>query len=218
MNIAGSIDHTLLKPEATETQIRTLCAEAQQFQFASACVNPCWAPLVAQILRGSGIKTCCVVGFPLGASQTSVKAYEAGEAVNGGAEELDMVINIGWVKGKDFRKAASDITAVRAVAPRPLILKVIIESAALTDDEIQAASQICVDQGVDFVKTSTGMHPAGGAKLENVELIMKTIKGQANIKASGGIRTYADVVKYLDAGATRIGCSSGVQIIREASC
>jgi len=218
MNIASAIDHTLLKPEATERQIRALCSEAKQYQFASACVNPCWVPLVAKLLQSTAVKTCSVIGFPLGASATSTKVFEATQAVRAGAGEVDMVINIGWLKGNQLAELAEDISGVRKAVPPPVILKVIIESAILTNDEIRAVSEICVTQGVDFVKTSTGMHAGGGAKVEHVELIRGTVGNRAQIKASGGIRTLADVTKFLDAGASRIGCSSSVQIMQEASC
>ncbi|MBI3699115.1 MAG: deoxyribose-phosphate aldolase [Afipia sp.] len=218
MNIAKTIDHTLLKAEATDEQIRALCAEAKRYEFASACVNSCWVPLVSSLLQGSSVKTCSVVGFPLGACNTDAKVRETERAIADGAQEIDMVINIGWLKSNELSKVIDDIARVRAAATRPNILKVIIESAILTDKEIQTISEICVEQGADFVKTSTGMHTAGGAKVEHVKLVRRTIGTKALIKASGGIRTYADLAKLLESGASRIGCSAGVQIMREAPC
>jgi len=218
MNIAQAIDHTLLKPEATERQIRTLCSEALEYQFAATCVNLCWVPLVSDLLRASQVKTCSVIGFPLGATNTKAKVYEAQQAIDQGAQEIDMVINIGWLKSNELSKVAGDIKAVRSATSSPLVLKVIIEAAVLTDDEIQTMAKMCVDQGADFVKTSTGMHPAGGAKLEHVSLIKKMVGNRAEIKAAGGIRTHVELMKFIQAGATRIGCSSSVQIMQEASC
>ena len=216
MSISQTIDHTILKPEADAAQIRTLCSEARQYGFAAVCVNPTWVPLASELLQDSGVNVCSVVGFPLGASRTQTKVNEAQWAIAAGAREIDMVINLGWVKGNELAKVSEDIAAVRAAAPRPVLLKVIIESAILTDDEIQAVSYLCVEQGAEFVKTSTGMHPAGGAKIEHVDLIRKTVGARARIKASGGIRTYADVKAFLDAGASRIGCSASVEIMKEA--
>jgi len=218
MKIAEAIDHTLLKPEATEEQIRVLCLEATQHRFAAACVNSCWVPLVSDLLKGSPVKTCSVVGFPLGSATSETKAYETKQAIAAGADEIDMVINIGWLKSGKIQEMLNDIAAVRQAAPAPVILKVIIESAILTDNEIRTVSEVCVNEHADFVKTSTGMHAGGGARVEHVRLIKAVIGDRARIKASGGIRTYGDAIKFLEAGASRLGCSSSVQIVQEASC
>lgn len=216
MNIAQTIDHTLLKPEAEECQVRTLCSEARQYGFAAVCVNPTWVPLVSELMRDSGVSVCSVIGFPLGATSTETKVHEAEWAIAAGAHELDMVINLGWLKGNEISKVAAEIAAVRAAAAHPVLLKVIIESALLSDQEIEAVSRLCVDEGADFVKTSTGMHAAGGAKVEHVRVMRKAVGTRAGIKASGGLRTYADAMAFLEAGASRLGCSSSVQIIEEA--
>lgn len=217
MNIAQVIDHTLLRPEVTSSQIHALCSEARQYGFAAVCVNPIWVALVRELLNGTAVNTCCVVGFPLGASSTETKVHEARWAVAAGAQEIDMVINLGWLKSDQLSWVAQDIAAVRVAAPRPVLLKVIVESAVLSNDELETASILCVEQAADFVKTSTGMHPAGGARIEHVRIIRNAICDRARIKASGGIRSYADLMAFLDAGASRIGCSSSVRIVQDAA-
>ena len=209
--LASYIDHTLLKPEASREQIRAVCNEAKQYHFASVCVNPCWIPLIAEELKGSGVSVCCVIGFPLGASLSSVKAFEAREAVAAGAQEIDMVINIGAVKSGGWELVREDIAAVNA-AKGTAKLKVIIETCLLTDEEKVRVCQIAKEVGADFVKTSTGFS-TGGATVHDVELMRKTVGPEMGVKASGGVRTLADALAMIEAGASRLGASAGVKII-----
>ena len=209
--LASYIDHTLLKPEASREQIRAVCEEAKQYHFASVCVNPCWVPLIAEELKGSGVSVCCVIGFPLGASLSSVKAFEAREAVAAGAQEIDMVINIGAVKSGGWELVREDIAAVNA-AKGTAKLKVIIETCLLTDEEKVRVCQIAKEVGADFVKTSTGFS-TGGATVHDVELMRKTVGPEMGVKASGGVRTLADALAMIEAGASRLGASAGVKII-----
>ena len=209
--LASYIDHTLLKPEASREQIRAVCNEAKQYHFASVCVNPCWIPLIAEELKGSGVSVCCVIGFPLGASLSSVKAFEAREAVAAGAQEIDMVVNIGAVKSGDWELVKEDIAAVNA-AKGTAKLKVIIETCLLTDEEKVRVCQIAKEVGADFVKTSTGFS-TGGATVHDVELMRKTVGPEMGVKASGGVRTLADALAMIEAGASRLGASAGVKII-----
>ena len=209
--LASYIDHTLLKPEASREQIRAVCNEAKQYHFASVCVNPCWIPFIAEELKGSGVSVCCVIGFPLGASLSSVKAFEAREAVAAGAQEIDMVINIGAVKSGDWELVREDIAAVNA-AKGTAKLKVIIETCLLTDEEKVRVCQIAKEVGADFVKTSTGFS-TGGATVHDVELMRRTVGPEMGVKASGGIRTLADALAMIEAGASRLGASAGVKII-----
>ena len=209
--IVPLIDHTLLKPEATEQQIRQLCAEALEYGFASVCINPYYVPLVADLLKGSPVKACTVIGFPLGAANPEVKAHEAKLAVEQGACEVDMVINIGALKSGRYDCVQNDIEhVVRAVHPDALV-KVILESALLSDDEIVRACQLARLAGAQFVKTSTGFGP-GGATTKDVALIRSTVGQGMAVKASGGISTRTDAVAMIAAGATRIGTSAGVRI------
>lgn len=205
------IDHTLLKPDATEEQIRRLCNEAKDFHFAAVCVNPTWVKFCAGILKGTDVKICAVVGFPLGANLPEIKAEEARLAVTDGASEIDMVINIGAMKSGKFRQVQEDIRAVRQAAP-DAILKVIIETCLLTDDEKWLACLVAERAGADFVKTSTGFS-AKGATIPDIVLMRKTVGPKIGVKASGGIKTYEDAKKMIDAGADRIGTSSGVAIV-----
>ena len=209
--LASYIDHTLLKPEASREQIRAVCNEAKQYHFASVCVNSCWVPLIAEELKGSGVSVCCVIGFPLGASLSSVKAFEAREAVAAGAQEIDMVVNIGAVKSGDWELVREDIAAVNA-AKGTAKLKVIIETCLLTDEEKVRVCQIAKEVGADFVKTSTGFS-TGGATVHDVELMRKTVGPEMGVKASGGVRTLADALAMIEAGASRLGASAGVKII-----
>lgn len=209
--LASYIDHTLLKPEASREQIRAVCEEAKQYHFASVCVNPCWVPLIAEELKGSGVSVCCVIGFPLGASLSSVKAFEAREAVAAGAQEIDMVVNIGAVKSGGWELVREDIAAVNA-AKGTAKLKVIIETCLLTDEEKVRVCQIAKEAGADFVKTSTGFS-TGGATVHDVELMRKTVGPEMGVKASGGVRTLADALAMIEAGASRLGASAGVKII-----
>ena len=212
MNLAGMIDHTMLKADAPRDVIVRYCEEAKQYGFASVCVNSCRVPLVAQQLQGSNVKVCCVVGFPLGAMLTEAKAAEAKYAVAAGAQEVDMVINIGWMKDKDYEAVKKDIEAVREATGKNAILKVIIETCLLTDEEKIKACELSVAAGADFVKTSTGFS-TGGATAEDVALMKKTVDGRALVKASGGIRTNADALRMVEAGADRIGVGNGVPLL-----
>ena len=209
--LASYIDHTLLKPEASREQIRAVCEEAKQYHFASVCVNSCWVPLIAEELKGSGVSVCCVIGFPLGASLSSVKAFEAREAVAAGAQEIDMVVNIGAVKSGGWELVREDIAAVNA-AKGTAKLKVIIETCLLTDEEKVRVCQIAKEAGADFVKTSTGFS-TGGATVRDVELMRRTVGPEMGVKASGGIRTLEDALAMIEAGASRLGASAGVKII-----
>jgi deoxyribose-phosphate aldolase len=214
--IAPLIDHTLLRPEATRDQIARLCEEARRFRFASVCVNPLWVALCARLLRGSGVKVCTVVGFPLGATLTGVKRAETREAVKLGAEEIDMVIQIGALRSGDLDGVYLDIRAVVETAHRAnAIVKVIIEAALLEDEEKITACALAKLAGAEFVKTSTGFGPSG-ATSRDVALMRRVVGGEMGIKAAGGIRTFADLQKMTAAGATRIGASASVKILQEA--
>ncbi len=212
--IAACIDHTLLKPEATPAQIEKVCAEARQYGFASVCVNPTHVRLAAKLLRKSGVAACTVVGFPLGANAAEVKAYEAEIALAQGATEIDMVINVGALKAGDDRLVARDIRGVaRVVHAAGKLLKVIIETALLTDDEKRRACLIAKRAGCDFVKTSTGFSTAG-ATVADVRLMRETVGPKLGVKAAGGVRSLADAEAMLAAGATRLGTSAGVAIMQ----
>ena len=216
-NIASYIDHTILKQDATQAQIIQLCAEARTYQFASVCVNPTHVKLCAQLLRGSGVKTCTVVGFPLGANTEAVKVFETWDAVDMGATEIDMVINIGALKAKNYAAVLDDIAAVTEAAHEgEAIVKVIIEGALLTDEEKVIACQLSQAAGADFVKTSTGFGP-GGATVEDVALMRQTVGPDMGVKAAGGVRNLQDARAMIAAGATRIGASAGVAIVEEAN-
>ena len=211
MNIAPKIDHTMLKPDATSDTIRRYCREALQYGFASVCVNSCQVPLVVSELAGSEVKTCSVVGFPLGAMSTAAKAFEAECAVKEGASEIDMVINIGAVKDHNWDLVQRDIAAV-VDASKPAAVKVILETCLLTDEEKAQACEASVAAGAAFVKTSTGFS-TGGATTEDVSLMKKTVAGKALVKASGGIRTPEDAQALLEAGADRIGAGNGIPLL-----
>ncbi|MCS7258337.1 MAG: deoxyribose-phosphate aldolase [candidate division WOR-3 bacterium] len=211
LTINKYIDHTLLKPEASIKDIKKLCAEAKKYKFATVFVNPSYVKLAAQLLKGSGVNVGCAVGFPLGATTTDVKVFEAKEAVKNGAQEIDMVINIGRVKSKDFKYVEDEIKkVVRAVAP--IGVKVILETCLLTDEEKIKVAKLALKAGAQFVKTSTGFS-SGGATVEDVKLLYKAVNGKIGVKASGGIRDYKTALKMIEAGATRIGTSAGVQIV-----
>jgi len=212
MELNKYIDHTLLKPEATEAQICALCDEALEYDFYSVCVNSCHVPLAVEKLSGSDVKVAAVAGFPLGAMSTSSKVFEAREAVEAGASEIDMVINVGALKEGRYEYVLHEIAALVDVCP---CLKVIIETCLLTDEEIVKACELVVQAGADFVKTSTGFS-TGGATAEAVSLMRQTVGDKAKIKASGGIRTLADAEKFIELGADRLGCSAGVQIMKES--
>jgi deoxyribose-phosphate aldolase len=213
VTLAKTIDHTLLKATASERQLKELCAEARKFGFFSVCVNPYWVPLCVKELNGSGIVVCSVVGFPLGANAPSVKAEETRVAVQQGAREVDMVINVGAVKSGDWKTVESDIRGVVEAADKTPV-KVIIETCYLTDEEKVKACEAAMAAGARFVKTSTGFG-TGGASPEDIKLIRKVVGEKLRIKAAGGVRTYHDAIQMLDAGADRIGASSGVAIVSE---
>ena len=210
--LAKTIDHTLLKPDATREQIIRICDEARQYGFASVCVNPSRIALVAEQLRGSDVTPCCVVGFPLGAIPTESKAAEAAVAVRNGAREIDMVINIGAAKDGDWARVRSDIAAVKAACGEAK-LKVIIETCLLTDDEKISACRAAVDAKADFVKTSTGFSK-GCATTHDVSLMRRTVGPDMGVKASGGIHDRAEALAMIEAGASRIGASSGIAIVK----
>ena len=215
MNIAKTIDHTLLKPEATAADIQALCREAKQYGFASVCVNTCYVKLASELLRGSGVKVCCTVGFPLGAMAPKAKAFEAAQAVADGAEEVDMVLWIGALRQGNTAAVQADIEGVvNACHPRAIV-KVILETCLLTDAQIETACRLCVAAGADYVKTSTGFATAG-ATAEHVALMKRAVGGRAKVKAAGGIRTYEDAKRMIDAGADRIGASAGIAIVEAA--
>ena len=212
-SLAKTIDHTLLKAIGTEDQVRELCVEAKKYGFASVCVNPVWVSLCARELGGSGVMVCTVIGFPLGANSSEIKAAEAKHAVAQGAHEVDMVINIGAAKAGDWKAVEDDIREVSKAAGKAT-LKVIIETCYLTDGEKVKACEAAARAGAQFVKTSTGFG-TGGATPEDVKLMKKTVGDKLKVKASGGIRSYHDAILMLDAGADRLGASSGVAIISE---
>jgi deoxyribose-phosphate aldolase len=214
---ASLIDHTLLKPDASESDIRKLCEEAAKFGFASVCVNPAWVKKASEFLRGSGVPVCTVIGFPLGATLPDVKAFEARRAIFNGAREVDMVINIGALKSGDDCLVEDDIRAVaQAAHENGVLLKVIIETALLTDEEKVRASLASKNAGADFVKTSTGF-AKGGATVHDVALMRRTVGSALGVKASGGVKGIDDARAMFEAGATRIGASVGVKIAQEAS-
>lgn len=212
MNLANMIDHTLLKQDATREQILKLTAEAREHDFASVCVNPYWVKLSSEELDGAYAKVCTVIGFPLGASTTAAKVAEAKDAVANGANEVDMVINVGALKDGDNEVVKNDIQAVVEAVKGQAIVKVIIETCLLTDEEKVRACELAVEAGTDFVKTSTGFS-TGGATAEDIALMRKTVGPNIGVKASGGVRSKEDVVAMIAAGATRIGASAGVTII-----
>ena len=212
--IASMIDHTLLKPEATPAQVEKLCTEAAEYHFASVCVNPVYIPLAARLLDGTGVKVCCVVGFPLGAIAPEQKAAEAASCAAMGAEELDMVIHVGAAKAGDWALVQRDIAGVvKAAAGRTV--KVIIETCLLTDEEKVKACEAAKAAGADFVKTSTGFS-TGGATTHDIALMRKTVGPEMGVKASGGIRDYATAMAMIEAGANRIGASAGIEIVAAA--
>lgn len=211
MNLNSYIDHTILKPTATEKDIIDLCEEAKEYKFYSVCVNSCFVPLAKQLVENSSVKICSVVGFPLGAMSTEAKVFEAKKAVEDGADEIDMVMNIGLLKSKNYFRVLKDISDVKAAIGK-IPLKVILEISELSKNEIILACEICLDAKADFIKTSTGFSKSG-ATLTAVKIMRKTVKNKAKIKASGGIRDYETALKFIDAGADRIGTSSGIAIV-----
>ncbi len=214
-DIAKYIDHTVLAADATEKKIAQLCEDAAQWHFASVCVNSCWVPFCVDRLKGTGVNVCTVVGFPLGAMSTAAKAFEAKHAVEEGAVEIDMVINVGWLKAGRDDLVEADIHAVKQACGGKL-LKVIIETCLLTDDEKIRACKLSVAAGADYVKTSTGFS-TGGATVEDVALMRKTVGPNLGVKASGGVRSYEAACAMIEAGATRLGTSSGIAIVQGAA-
>ena len=213
MKLERFIDHTLLKPDTTVEDIKKICEEAKEYNFFSVCINPSYVKLSKELLDGSETKVCTVIGFPLGATTSEVKSYETKDAINNGADEVDMVINIGALKSGDYDLVKEDIHAVVDAADGQALVKVIIESALLTSDEIVTASKLSKEAGADFVKTSTGFN-GGGATEEAVALMRMTVGEDLGVKASGGIRSREDALKMIEKGATRLGASSGVKIIQ----
>ncbi|MFO7273660.1 MAG: deoxyribose-phosphate aldolase [Bacillota bacterium] len=210
--LAKMIDHTLLKPDAAEAQIRQLCAEGREHGFMSVCVNPYWVPLCAELLQGTDVKVCTVVGFPLGANRSEIKAAEAEDAVARGAREVDMVINVGALKSGRRDVVLNDIRAVVSAVAGEALVKVIIETGLLTDEEKVLACQLAQEAGADFVKTSTGFG-TGGATVHDVALMRRTVGPNMGVKASGGVRDLATALAMIEAGANRIGASAGVAIL-----
>ncbi len=209
--LAGLIDHTALKPETCKEQIKKLCREAMEYKFASVCVNPCYVTLCSEILKETNIKVCTVIGFPLGATSTASKVAETVEAVENGAEEVDMVINIGAVKSGDFSFVEKDIAAVVEATGGKAIVKVILETCLLTNEEKVICCKLAKEAGADFVKTSTGFS-TGGATVEDIRLMRETVGSDMGVKAAGGIRDYMTARAMVEAGATRIGASASIAI------
>ncbi|HFI0447258.1 TPA: deoxyribose-phosphate aldolase [Streptococcus suis] len=214
MKLNKYIDHTILKPETTQEQVEKILSEAKEYDFASVCVNPTWVSLAAESLKDSDVKVCTVIGFPLGANTSAVKAFETKDAIANGADEIDMVINVGALKAGNDTLVLDDIKAVVDASGDKLV-KVIIETCLLTDDEKVRACQLSKEAGADYVKTSTGFS-TGGATVADVALMRKTVGPDMGVKASGGARSYEDAIAFINAGATRIGASSGVAIMNGA--
>jgi deoxyribose-phosphate aldolase len=210
--LARYIDHTLLKPEAVEAQFEQLCDEAKTYNFYSVCVNSGWVPFVAKRLRGSNVKVCSVVGFPLGETDSRTKSFETRNAIDNGAHEIDMVISVGALRSGDLKYVEEDIRAVKRACRSVTVLKVILETSLLSDEEKTIACEICKKVDVDFVKTSTGFG-SGGATIHDIELMRRVVGPEMGVKASGGIRTFEDAIDMINAGATRIGAGAGVTII-----
>lgn len=211
-NVANLIDHTLLKADAKKAQIKQLCEEAREHHFASVCVNPTWVAYASELLAGSDVLVCTVIGFPLGANTPETKAFETKNAIENGANEVDMVINIGALKDKDDELVERDIRAVVASSKGKALSKVIIETSLLTEEEKIRACELAVKAGADYVKTSTGFS-TGGATPEDIALMRKTVGPSIGVKASGGVRNTEDATKVIEAGATRIGASAGISIV-----
>lgn len=215
MDVHSFIDHTLLAPTATEEQIAMLCQEALRYRFHCVCVNGCYTKMAREYLLHSDVKVCTVIGFPLGQMATKAKAMEAALAVDDGAEEIDMVLNIGWFRDGKDREVIADIRAVKDAIGPGIVLKVILETGLLTQEEIERACHLAVEGGADFVKTSTGFL-GSGATVAAVETMKKTVQGRAKVKASGGIRDYSTAKSMVEAGADRLGTSASVHIVASA--
>jgi deoxyribose-phosphate aldolase len=217
MNLNKYIDHTILKPESTRAQVEQVCKEALQYDFASVCVNSCWTQLVADTLKGSAVKVCVAVGFPLGAMTTLAKMFETDQAIEAGAREVDMVINVGALKSGLYDFVRDDIVGVVSSCKKnkrkSALLKVILETFLLSDDEKKLACEIAKAAGADFVKTSTGFN-GGGATVEDIRLMRSVVGESMGVKASGGVRSYEQAVAMIEAGANRIGTSSGISIVQ----
>ena len=211
MKLNKYIDHTLLKPEATKTQIENLCKEAIKYDFASVCVNPTHVAYCAKLLKNSDVKVCTVIGFPLGSNTTETKVFETKNAIENGADEIDMVINIGALKDKNYNFVKEDIESVVKAANSKLV-KVILETCLLTEEEVKVACKLSQEAKADYVKTSTGFSKSG-ASVEMVKIMYDTVHDTMKVKASGGVRTYDDAIKMIEAGASRIGTSNGVGIV-----
>ncbi|GEK90879.1 deoxyribose-phosphate aldolase [Alkalibacterium kapii] len=211
-NIERYIDHTLLKPESTDMDVQKVCLDAKKYNFKSVCINPGWVKYTADLLKDSNVETCTVIGFPLGANTSKVKAFEAEQAVKEGATEVDMVINIGALKSEDYGLVYDDIKAVVSAVDNKALVKVIIETSLLNEHEKVRACEAAKRAGADFVKTSTGFS-TGGATIEDVKLMRKTVGEEMGVKASGGVRSIEDAKAMIEAGATRIGTSNGVAIV-----
>ncbi|WP_243290607.1 deoxyribose-phosphate aldolase [Bacillus sp. FJAT-47783] len=212
-NIASIIDHTALKPVITKDEIVKLCKEAKEYTFASVCVNPTWVKTAAELLSGTDVKVCTVIGFPLGANTPETKAFETKNAIENGATEVDMVMNIGALKDKNYELVEKDIRAVVDAAKGKALTKVIIETCLLTEEEKVKACELAVKAGADYVKTSTGFS-TGGATVEDIQLMRKTVGPEIGVKASGGVRDRKGAEEMIEAGATRIGASSGIAIVK----
>ncbi|MCT4660235.1 MAG: deoxyribose-phosphate aldolase [Tissierellales bacterium] len=214
-NVAKMIDHTILKADTTKAMVEKVCEEAREYNFASVCVNSCYAELVTKLLKGTDIKTCCVVGFPLGAMTSDSKACETEKAIANGANEIDMVINVGALKDADYDFVRNDIKAVVKAAEGKALVKVILENCLLTDEQKVKACELSKEAGADFVKTSTGFS-TGGATVADVKLMRKTVGPDMGVKASGGVRTLEDLMKMKEAGASRVGASASVAIVTDS--
>ncbi|MBO0472115.1 deoxyribose-phosphate aldolase [Enterococcus ureasiticus] len=216
MEVNQMIDHTILKADAKEEDVLRIVEEAKKYEFFSVCINPCWVAIAKEHLAGTSVDVCTVIGFPLGANTSEVKAYEATDAINNGATEVDMVINVGALKSKQYKKVLKDIQAVVDAAKGKALVKVIIETALLTDEEKVKVCELAKEAGADFVKTSTGFS-TGGATVADVKLMRETVGPDMGVKASGGIHNEAEAVAMIEAGATRIGTSAGVAIMEGAT-
>lgn len=213
MNINKLIDHTTLKPNTNKESILKLIAEAKTYDFASVCVNPCWVALAHQELKNTDVKVCTVIGFPLGANTTEVKVFETKDAIEKGAQEIDMVINIAMLKDKEYDYVENEIHQIVEAAKDKAIVKVIIETCLLTDEEKIKACELSQKAGADFVKTSTGFS-TGGATVHDIALMRKTVGAEMGVKASGGVHTHEEALAMVEAGATRIGASAGVKLLK----
>lgn len=213
MNINKLIDHTALKPNTNKESILKLIAEAKTYDFASVCVNPCWVALAHQELKNTDVKVCTVIGFPLGANTTEVKVFETKDAIEKGAQEIDMVINIAMIKDKEYDYVENEIHQIVEAAKDKAIVKVIIETCLLTDEEKIKACELSQKAGADFVKTSTGFS-TGGATVHDIALMRKTVGAEMGVKASGGVHTHEEALAMVEAGATRIGASAGVKLLK----